>query len=69
MALGFLEKGIMAKTESNTMILFLVLTVILASMASLTPDAIIGFIIPLLIVAVMGVAGTIKLWAAYLEEF
>ncbi len=56
-SLGFLEKGIMQKTQAGEMITFLVIIIIFSNLASTTPSDVLEVLIPLIILAVCGVGG------------
>jgi MFS family permease len=56
-ALGFLDKNILAKTQSNSLITFLVTIIIFSNLATTTPQQIAGVLIPLIIMATLGVIG------------
>ncbi len=58
-ALGFLEKGIMAKTQSSGLITFFVTILIFSNLATTTPQQMIGVLVPLLVAALLGVGGTV----------
>lgn len=58
-ALGFLEKGILAKTQSGGLITFFVTILIFSNLATTTPQQVVSVLVPLLAVAVLGVAGTV----------
>ncbi len=59
LALGFLEKGIMAKTQSSGLITFFVTILIFSNLATTTPAQVASVLIPLLVSAALGVAGTV----------
>ncbi len=56
-ALGFLDKGILARTQSSGLIIFFVTIVIFANLGSTTPEQVISVLPPLVWSAVLGVAG------------
>ena len=58
-ALGFLEKGILAKTQSGGLITFFVTILIFSNLATTTPQQVVSVLVPLLAAAVLGVAGTV----------
>lgn len=58
-ALGFLEKGIMAKTQSNGLITFFVTILIFSNLATTTPQQVLSVLPPLAISALLGVGGTV----------
>ena len=58
-ALGFLEKGILAKTQSGGLITFFVTILIFSNLATTTPQQGVSVLVPLLAAAVLGVAGTV----------
>ncbi|MDE6454335.1 MAG: hypothetical protein K2L38_00125 [Dysosmobacter sp.] len=58
-ALGFLEKGIMAKTQSGGLITFFVTILIFSNLATTTPQQVVSVLVPLLAAALLGVAGTV----------
>lgn len=58
-SLGFLEKGIMAKTQSGGLITFFVTVLIFSNLANTTPEQVASVLVPLLVSALLGVAGTI----------
>lgn len=58
-ALGFLEKGIMAKTQSNGLITFFVTILIFSNLATTTPQQVLSVVPPLAISALLGVGGTV----------
>lgn len=58
-ALGFLEKGILAKTQAGSMITFFVTIIIFSNLAKTTPDEMLSVLVPLLIAAICGVLGTV----------
>lgn len=57
-ALGFLEKGIMGKTQSGGLITFFVTILIFSNLATTTPQQVVSVLVPLLAAALLGVAGT-----------
>lgn len=57
-ALGFLEKGILAKTQSSGLITFFVTILIFSNLATTTPGQVVSVLVPLLAAAVLGVGGT-----------
>lgn len=58
-ALGFLEKGILAKTQSSGLITFFVTILIFSNLATTTPQQVVSVLVPLLAAALLGVAGTV----------
>jgi hypothetical protein len=56
-ALGFLESGILKKTESSGFIIFLVTVVIFTTLGNTTPAQVVSVLPPLIVTAVLGVAG------------
>lgn len=56
-SLGFLEKGILQKTQANGLITFLVTIIIFANLADTTPAQVAGVLLPLLLLSLFGVAG------------
>ena len=58
-ALGFLEKGILAKTQASSLITFFVTILIFSNLAATTPQQVISVLPSLVLAAVCGVAGTI----------
>ena len=58
-ALGFLEKGILAKTQSSGLITFFVTILIFSNLATTTPQQVVSVLMPLLAAAALGVAGTV----------
>lgn len=58
-ALGFLEKGILAKTQSSGLITFFVTILIFSNLAKTTPGEVASVLVPLLITAGLGVLGTV----------
>lgn len=56
--LGFLEKGILTKTQSSGLITFFVTILIFSNLAATTPQQMAGVLVPLLAAALLGVAGT-----------
>lgn len=58
-ALGFLEKGILAKTQSSGLITFFVTILIFSNLATTTPQSVVSVILPLLVSAALGVIGTV----------
>ncbi len=58
-ALGFLEKGILAKTQSGGLITFFVTILIFSNLATTTPQQVVSVLVSLLAAAVLGVAGTV----------
>lgn len=58
-ALGFLEKGIMSKTQSGGLITFFVTILIFSNLATTTPQQVASVLIPLAAAALLGVAGTV----------
>ena len=58
-ALGFLEKGILAKTQSSGLITFFVTILIFSNLATTTPQQVVSVLVPLLAAALLGVGGTI----------
>ena len=59
LALGFLEKGILAKTQAGSLITFFVTILIFSNLATTTPQQVISVLPPLVLAAVCGVAGTV----------
>lgn len=57
-SLGFLEKGILAKTQSSGLITFFVTILIFSNLATTTPRQVVSVLAPLL-AAALGVAGTV----------
>lgn len=57
-ALGFLEKGILAKTQSSGLITFFVTILIFSNLATTTPGQVVSVLVPLLAAVALGVAGT-----------
>lgn len=57
--LGFLDKGILAKTQSSGLITFFVTVLIFSNLASTTPQQVASVLLPLLAAALLGVAGTV----------
>ncbi|MGI6404022.1 MAG: hypothetical protein ACOX0K_07425 [Oscillospiraceae bacterium] len=55
--LGFLEKNILPKTDSNAFIIFSTTVIIFTNLAQTTPDQLLRFIWPLLVVLIIGVIG------------
>lgn len=60
-ALGFLEKGIMSKTQSGGLITFFVTILIFSNLATTTPQQVLSVLPALLLSAACGVAGTVLL--------
>ena len=60
-ALGFLEKGIMSKTQSGGQITFFVTILIFSNLATTTPQQVLSVLPALLLSAACGVAGTVLL--------
>lgn len=58
-ALGFLEKGIMAKTQASSLITFFVTILIFSNLATTTPQQVVSVLPSLVLSAVCGVAGTV----------
>lgn len=58
-ALGFLEKGILAKTQSSGLITFFVTILIFSNLAQTTPEQVLSVLLPLVLSALLGVAGTV----------
>lgn len=58
-ALGFLEKGILNKTQSSGLITFFVTILIFSNLANTTPQQVVSVLPALLISAVCGVLGTV----------
>lgn len=58
-ALGFLDKGIMGKTQSGGLITFFVTILIFSNLATTTPQQVASVIVPLIISAALGVAGVL----------
>ena len=58
-ALGFLEKGILSKTQSSGLITFFVTILIFSNLASTTPQQVVSVLVPLLAAALLGVVGTV----------
>ena len=58
-ALGFLEKGILAKTQASSLITFFVTILIFSNLATTTPQQVVSVLPSLVLAAVCGVAGTI----------
>lgn len=58
-ALGFLEKGILAKTQSSGLITFFVTILIFSNLAQTTPGQVLSVLVPLVLAALLGVAGTV----------
>ncbi|MDQ0223238.1 hypothetical protein [Streptococcus moroccensis] len=58
-ALGFLEQGILAKTQSDGLIMFLVTVLIFSNLSSTTPEMIVSIIFPLIAIMGLGVLGVI----------
>lgn len=56
-ALGFLDKGILGKTQSSGLIIFFVTIVIFSNLGATTPRQVLSVLPPLLWSAVLGVAG------------
>lgn len=56
-ALGFLDKGILGKTQSSGLIIFFVTIVIFANLGDTTPQQVVSVLPPLIWSAVLGVAG------------
>lgn len=56
-ALGFLDKGILGKTQSSGLIIFFVTIVIFSNLGATTPQQVVSVLPPLLWSAVLGVAG------------
>ena len=56
-ALGFLDKGILAKTQSSGLIIFFVTIVIFTNLGATTPQQVLSVLPPLIWSAVLGVAG------------
>ena len=56
-ALGFLDKGILAKTQSSGLIIFFVTIVIFSNLGATTPKQVLSVLPPLVWSAVLGVAG------------
>lgn len=59
LALGFLEKNIMAKTQASGLVNFLVTILIFSNLANTTPGDIVQVVLPLLFTAVAGVVGVL----------
>ena len=59
LALGFLEKGILAKTQAGSLITFFVTILIFSNLATTTPQQVVSVLPPLVLAAVCGVAGTV----------
>lgn len=58
-ALGFLEKGILAKTQSSGLITFFVTILIFSNLATTTPQQVVSVLVPLLAAALLGVGSTV----------
>ncbi|MGT2666246.1 hypothetical protein ACVRYP_02815 [Streptococcus rifensis] len=58
-ALGFLEQGILAKTESDGLIMFLVTVLIFSNLSSTTPEMVVSIIVPLIAIMGLGVVGVV----------
>ncbi|MEQ2457007.1 hypothetical protein [Flavonifractor hominis] len=58
-ALGFLEKGILAKTQASGLITFFVTILIFSNLATTTPQQVLSVLPALILSAVCGVAGTL----------
>lgn len=58
-ALGFLEKGILNKTNSGSLITFFVTILIFSNLASTTPSQVVSVILPLMVSALLGVLGVV----------
>jgi len=58
-ALGFLDKGIMNKTQSSGLITFFVTILIFSNLATTTPQQVASVIVPLIVTAVLGVVGVL----------
>lgn len=56
-ALGFLDKGILGKTQSSGLIIFFVTIVIFSNLGATTPQQVVSVLPPLIWSAVLGVAG------------
>ena len=56
-ALGFLDKGILGKTQSSGLIIFFVTIVIFSNLGATTPQQVLSVLPPLIWSAVLGVAG------------
>ena len=56
-ALGFLEKGILQKTQSSGIILFFVTIVIFSSLSRTTPQEVLSVLPPLAATALLGILG------------
>ncbi|WP_418968520.1 hypothetical protein [Alloscardovia omnicolens] len=57
--LGFLESGILQKTQSDGLIMFLVTVLIFSNLSSVTPSMIAQIILPLILFMTMGVVGVL----------
>lgn len=57
--LGFLEKGILAKTQADSLITFFVTILIFSNLAAVTPQQVISVFPSLVLCATCGVAGTV----------
>ncbi len=56
-AIGFLDKGILEKTQASGLIIFLVTVVIFTNLATTSIEQVIAVLLPLLVVAALGVSG------------
>lgn len=56
--LGFLEKNIMQKSDSQGIITILVSCVILQNLVNLTPSQLLGYIFPVSVIMIVGLIGT-----------
>ncbi|WP_432643103.1 hypothetical protein [Acidaminococcus sp.] len=55
--LGFLDKGILGKTQSSGMLIFFVTIVIFSNLGATTPQQVVSVLPPLIWAAILGVAG------------
>lgn len=58
-ALGFLEKNILAKTQSSALITFFVTILIFSNLAQTTPEQVLSVLLPLVLAALLGTFGTV----------